>query len=94
MGTQSAITSVPHIVRWGGGISGPIADFIHAPSRQQWREGKNAYMFPFYGLVCVPDILGCGSSQNLWQSNVAAVSRMRDTGPYAHKNTNTICFSG
>ncbi len=35
----------------GGGLSGPIADFIHAPSRQQWREGKNAYTFPFYGLV-------------------------------------------
>lgn len=44
-----------------GVLSGPTADFIYAALWQRWRERKHAYTFPFYGLVCVPDILRCGS---------------------------------
>lgn len=38
--------------------------------------------------------MAAGEDQDLWRSNVAAVSRMRDTESYTHTNTNTICYSG
>lgn len=60
-------------------------------------EKENMLTHFLFMVLCASLIywdVAAGEDRDLWRSNVAAVSRMRDTGPYTHKNTNTICYSG